>query len=94
MLYKKNSNRHLSDELFRSPTSEYRAAPFWAWNCKLEEDELLRQIEIFHEMGFGGFHMHVRTGMDTEYLVATSSTASQPLLHRQGEERKNARVAL
>lgn len=68
MLYKKNYLSTLSDELFRSPTSEYRAAPFWAWNCKLEEDELLRQIEIFHEMGFGGFHMHVRTGMDTEYL--------------------------
>ena len=68
MLYKKNYLNTLSDELFRSPTSEYRAAPFWAWNCRLEEDELLRQIEIFHEMGFGGFHMHVRTGMDTEYL--------------------------
>ena len=68
MLYKKNYLSTLSDELFRSPTSEYRAAPFWAWNCRLEEDELLRQIEIFHEMGFGGFHMHVRTGMDTEYL--------------------------
>ena len=55
MLYKKNYLSTLSDELFRSPTSEYRAAPFWAWNCRLEEDELLRQIEIFHEMGFGGF---------------------------------------
>ena len=43
MLYKKNYLSTLSDELFRSPTSEYRAAPFWAWNCKLEEDELLRQ---------------------------------------------------
>ena len=68
MLYKKNYMSTLSDELFRSPTSEYRAAPFWAWNCKLEEKELLRQIDVFHRMGFGGFHMHVRTGMDTEYL--------------------------
>lgn len=68
MLYKKNYLSTLSDELFRSPTSEYRAAPFWAWNCKLEEKELLRQIDVFHRMGFGGFHMHVRTGMDTEYL--------------------------
>ena len=45
MLYKKNYMSTLSDELFRSPTSEYRAAPFWAWNCKLEEKELLRQID-------------------------------------------------
>ena len=34
----------------------------------LEKEELLRQIEIFKEMGLGGFHMHVRTGMSTKYL--------------------------
>lgn len=68
MIYKKNSAKTLSDELFKNPTSEYRGTPFWAWNCKLEKDELLRQIEIFKEMGLGGFHMHVRTGMATAYL--------------------------
>ncbi len=54
--------------MFKYPTSEYRATPFWAWNCAPEPSELMRQIEIFKKMGFGGFHMHVRTGMDTEYL--------------------------
>lgn len=68
MLYKKNSAPELSDELFRSPTSEYRGTPFWAWNCKLDRDELLRQIEVLKQMGFGGFHMHVRSGMATPYL--------------------------
>ncbi len=68
MLYTKKNEKELSKELFKNPTSEYRGAPFWAWNCKLEKDELLRQIEIFKEMGFGGYHMHVRTGMATEYL--------------------------
>ena len=69
MLYDKNrKNNTLSAELFKSPTSEYRGTPFWAWNCKLEREELLRQIDIFKEMGLGGFHMHVRTGMETEYL--------------------------
>ena len=58
----------LSEELFRNPTSEYRGTPFWAWNCKLEKDELLRQIDVMQAMGFGGFHMHARTGMATEYL--------------------------
>lgn len=42
--------------------------PFWSWNCKLEAEELARQIEELKEMGFGGFFMHVRTGMDTPYL--------------------------
>ena len=68
MLYKKNAEKTLSDELFRNPTSEYRATPFWAWNSRLDGDELCRQIDIFKEMGLGGFHMHVRTGLENKYL--------------------------
>ena len=68
MLYPKNQAPCLSDELFRHPTSEYRGAPFWAWNCKLEKDELLRQLDVLRKMGMGGAHMHVRTGMATPYL--------------------------
>ena len=68
MLYKKNESKHLTAELFKNPTSEYRAAPFWSWNGKLEKAALKRQIAQFKEMGFGGFHMHARTGLATEYL--------------------------
>jgi hypothetical protein len=57
-----------SMELFKNPTSEYRGCPFWAWNNKLDKDQLLRQIDNFAAMGMGGFHMHVRTGLDTEYM--------------------------
>lgn len=68
MLYKKNSSQILSDDLFRNPTSEYRGAPFWSWNCKLDKNQLLRQMEQLKEMGFGGAHIHTRTGLDTEYM--------------------------
>lgn len=68
MLYKKNSEKKLSKELFENPTSEYRGTPFWAWNSMLEKDELERQIDVFKEMGLGGFHMHVRTGLKNKYL--------------------------
>lgn len=68
MLYKKNVTPALSDELFKNPTCEYRGTPFWAWNAELKSEELKRQIEVFKEMGLGGFHMHVRTGMATDYL--------------------------
>lgn len=68
MFYPKSSERKLDDALFAAPTDEYRGAPFWAWNCKLEKDELLRQAEILGQMGFGGYHMHVRSGMATTYL--------------------------
>lgn len=68
MLYKKNHAKKLEDELFKSPTSEYRGTPFWAWNDKLDKNELCRQIEELKKMGFGGFHMHSRSGMATHYL--------------------------
>ena len=67
MLYPKK-NRPFEEREFQSPGSEYRSAPFWAWNNKLDRDELLWQIDRLKEMGFGGFHMHVRTGLATPYL--------------------------
>lgn len=68
MLYKKNSMPQLEDELFRNPTSEYRGAPFWSWNTKPEKGMMRRQMEAFAQMGFGGFHIHSRTGLDVPYL--------------------------
>ena len=68
MLYKKNSEASLSKELFKNPTSEFRGTPFWAWNNYLTKEELERQIDVFKEMGLGGFHMHVRTGLKNQYL--------------------------
>lgn len=55
-------------EAFRNPPASLRGAPFWAWNCDLSRDELLRQIAYFREMGFGGFHIHVRSGLSTPYM--------------------------
>lgn len=68
MFYKKNGCPKLDTELFKKPTSEYRGAPFWSWNCELDRDTLIEQVEYLKQMGFGGFHMHTRSGMATEYL--------------------------
>ena len=68
MLYKKNQAENLSMELFENPTNEYRGTPFWSWNCALNKGLLERNINYLEEMGFGGFHMHSRTGMATPYL--------------------------
>ena len=46
MLYKKNQAEKLEDSLFKQPTAEYRGAPFWAWNTRLEQKELDRQMEV------------------------------------------------
>lgn len=68
MLYKKRKEAELNDELFKSPTSEYRGTPFWSWNTKPEKGMMQRQMEVFKEMGFGGYHIHSRTGLNIEYL--------------------------
>ena len=68
MIYKKNKEKTLKRELFENPTCEYRGAPFWSWNCSLTEEILREQIGYLNEMGFGGFHMHTRAGMSTEYM--------------------------
>ncbi len=67
-IYKNSSSKELDLSIFKNPTKEYRGAPFWAWNTKLNKDELIRQIDCLKEMGFGGFHIHPRTGLDNKYL--------------------------
>ena len=64
----KVASQRINTGIWCNPPREYRAMPFWAWNTKLDPEELLRQIECFSEMGLGGFFMHSRAGMATEYL--------------------------
>ncbi|MBQ8752720.1 MAG: hypothetical protein IJZ13_06425, partial [Clostridia bacterium] len=54
--------------LFHDPPAAYRGAPFWAWNCRMDKETARQHIAYFKEMGFGGFHIHSRTGMDMPYL--------------------------
>lgn len=68
MLYRRNREEKLDKKLFAYPSSEYRGTPFWAWNAFMDRKELEEQIDIFKEMGFGGFHMHVRQGLEVPYL--------------------------
>ncbi|MBR5923141.1 MAG: hypothetical protein IKZ59_05040 [Clostridia bacterium] len=52
----------------RNPSKKYRPAPFWSWNEKLDVDETKKQIKQMNEAGLGGFFMHARGGLQTEYL--------------------------
>lgn len=67
MLYPQK-NEPLTPDKFFNPSREYRAVPFWAWNNKLDAEELCNQIEVLKKMGFGGVNIHSRTGMATKYL--------------------------
>ncbi len=67
MLYP-TSKSPFSADVFKAPPKEYRGAPLWSWNTRLDIPQLLSQIEALDEMGLGGFHIHPRTGLATEYL--------------------------
>ena len=62
------SSKPWQDDHFLDPPSEYRGAPLWCWNTDLRRDQLLRQIDYLQAMGMGGFHIHSRIGLDTEYM--------------------------
>lgn len=85
MLYEKNQTEHISEELFRNPSCEYRGVPFWAWNGRLDRDRLTEQIQVFKKMGLGGFHMHVRTGMDSPYLEEEFMDSVRHCIGKAGE---------
>ncbi len=47
---------------------DYRSIPFWSWNNELDEKALTDQIVEMKNVGMGGFIIHARTGLKTEYL--------------------------
>ncbi|RLG94701.1 hypothetical protein DRO37_04745 [Candidatus Bathyarchaeota archaeon] len=58
----------MNEREFKNPGKIYRPSPFWSWNDKLEEEELRWQVREFADKGFGGYFMHARIGLATEYL--------------------------
>ncbi len=58
----------LIEALKNADLKEYRSLVFWSWNDKLDHDELKRQIAWMQENFIGGFFMHARSGLKTEYL--------------------------
>lgn len=55
-------------EDWKTVGKEWRPAPFWSWNDKLQESELRRQIREMADRGWGGYFMHSRVGLVTGYL--------------------------
>ena len=53
---------------FKNVPKKYRPIPFWSWNEKLEIEETKDQICKMDEAGLGGFFMHARGGLQTEYM--------------------------
>ena len=54
--------------LEKADLTEYAAIPFWSWNNRMEKDKVVEQIYEMKQAGCGGFVLHARTGLTTEYL--------------------------
>ena len=58
----KNPGRREEDLL------SYASIPFWSWNYRLEPEKLKEQIGWMKRQGLGGFIIHARKGLLTEYM--------------------------
>lgn len=55
-------------EALKNPPKQYRPAPFWSWNEKLDPVETRKQVREMESVGLGGYFMHARGGLQTEYM--------------------------
>ena len=69
-----------------APSVEHRGAPFFALNAKLEQEEMRREMNVFHEMGMGGCFLHTRVGLATPYLEKDYMDAIRAEIDRLEEE--------
>ena len=58
----------MDKKLLKNPPKKYRPSPFWSWNEKLSVEETVSQVEEMDKAGLGGYFMHARGGLQTEYL--------------------------
>ena len=56
-----------NDRLSES-AEQFKPLTFWSWNAALHIPDLLEQIGEMKQAGMGGFFMHARSGLKTEYM--------------------------
>lgn len=77
-------------EGLKQDLTNYKAIPFWSWNNELDETELVKQIDQMHQAGMGGFIMHARLGLTTEYLGEKWFSCVKACLNRAKQLKMNA----
>lgn len=48
--------------------NQYRPMPFWSWNDEILPQKVTEQIKAMKDQGIGGFVIHARSGLKTEYM--------------------------
>ena len=89
---KETAATKLQQALANTDLTDYQSIPFWSWNNELDETELVRQIDEMKAVGIGGFIMHARIGLKTEYLGEKWFSCIDACLKRARELKMNAWV--
>lgn len=71
---------------FIGPGPAFRGKPLWSWNGRLEQDELIRQIHVMKEMGFG---YHIIDKLPELFLQKDGRKVSQVKWHYMKLTRRN-----
>ena len=77
-------------QLLNGDLRDYRPIPFWSWNDKLEDNRLKEQIGAMKAAGIGGFFMHARGGLKTEYLGEAWFRAVKTCIDEAKKQNMNA----
>ena len=56
------------EKSFVEPGKEFRPAPLWTWNARVNHEDIDEGLRFFKDQGFGGAFIHPRPGLETEYL--------------------------
>ena len=57
-----------TEKSFVEPGKEFRPAPLWTWNARVNHEDIDSGLRFFKEQGFGGAFIHPRPGLETDYL--------------------------
>ena len=79
-------------EALNCDLTDYQSIPFWSWNNEMDEAELVKQIEDMKSVGIGGFIMHARLGLKTDYLGEKWFSCIDACLKKAKELHMNAWV--
>lgn len=55
-------------DVIRERSREYRSLPFWSLNDRLDAEKMTNQVREMAESGCGGYFMHARSGLLTDYM--------------------------
>jgi hypothetical protein len=56
------------EKSFADPGKEFRPAPLWTWNARVNHEDIDTGLRFFKDQGFGGAFIHPRPGLETDYL--------------------------